>query len=413
MYTLVSAIGVLKAPGSRWTNLSIGNVPVYQLFTTYRKVYITLSNVFLDNPIVADLESLRLNYSAFTGTFNSLLTSLGNTTIPAVSQPPVLNPKYAQYSDAFRAGYKIQTVNLSMTNNNNLLPSEKTSLKISRPNPETDMSLVYNSCLLSVNGFLHRLDYDGTYAYGIEAASSMLKSHKNLVGLLSFRELGAVQTVPITDSMIFKQSLLIGLKDRIYVKLNQDVSNKTVILSLGGYLVFVDGSSLWQSGESTFAINIAALPFVERYFESKPFINFDSLDLPVSTDNPDLVNISELLSDTVLTKFLKLPQTFFCIINTPQIFTNRVAIKKTGIPTKYTSFTEPKYPMIVGNGKIAEYWKVYEDGQWAISAANSFINDKVFSSVPESQLNNVGNANIPGSKHSNSEAYLLEIGKDF
>jgi len=413
MYVLISALGVSKAQGSRWGSLNIGEVLVSQLFANYRKVYATLSNIYLDEPISIDLESLRNDHSFFVGTFNQLLTSLGTTTLTQTTIPPVLNPKYAIYSDAFRAGYKVEPVNVLTSHTANLPPSDKTSLRIIRTDPVTDMELFFKHCLVTVNGFFHQTDFDGEFAYAIDANNSKLKSHQNQIGFLSFLNIGQIESVPITEQMIYKQADESTLSKRTYIKLNKDITNKTVLLVLGGYLLFPDNKSIIQSGEDVFSIDIGKMPFVERYFEGAKYLNYDRLGLPVSDNNIEATNLNDLMSDEVLTKYFTMPQSFFVIVDTPALFTNKVPIKSTGLPGMFIGYKEPIYPLIVSNGRVAEYWKEHEDGQWAVNVYDSYLHNKVLSTIPVAKLTTFSDADVPERTIRNSSGYLLEIGKEF
>lgn len=413
MYVLVKAIGVEKIQGARYAPIDVTAIPVYQIFNTYRKAYFTLSNVFLDAPVDIELSSLREKYSSFQGSFEDLLVVVGNNTLEVTTIAPVLDPKYATYSDAFRAGYKIEALNILAAFDAALPPSSKTSLRISRTKPVTDMELFFKNCIVSINGFFHRTDYDGTHAYVVEGNSSKIKSHQNQMGFLSFLNIGEIENVPITTDMLFKQSPQSQYKNKVYVKLGRDITDKTVILVLGGYLMFIDNKSLKQSGNDVFIVDINYVPFIERFFEAMPYLDYDALGLPVNVDDVTAVDVNQLLTDDVLTKYFTMPQSFFCIVDTPEIFTNRIAVKSSGLPGMFIGYQEPKYPLVVSNGKVAEYWKSYEDGQWAINVHDSYLHNRVFSTVPVDTLGVVTSANVPATRVTNSSGYLLEIGKDF
>jgi len=275
------------------------------------------------------------------------------------------------------------------------------------------MERFHKSCLVSINGFFHRTDYDGTYAYVVDGNSSKIKSQQNQMGFLSFNNLGSIECVPIDKNMIYKQSAESTFSNRTYIKLNKDITNKSVFMVLGGYLVFLDGKTLKLSGEDVFTLDIGSIPFVERFFEAMPYLDYDKLGLPASQNNPSALDLRELLSDEVMTKYLTMPQTFFCIIDTPEIFMNRISVKSTNLPGMFIGYKEPKYPLIVSNGRVAEYWKTFEDGQWAMNVYDSYLHNKVFSTIPESSRQVIGDADEPSLRVRNSTGYLLEIGKDF
>lgn len=413
MYVLNSAVGVLKFQGARYKSVDISAVAIKDLLSLYRAMYIKLTNNQLSGFFTISLEQFRTTHTFYTGTIGDYLSSLGNATLTTLVQPVTLNPKYVYYEDAIRAGYKMTPVNILAANDAEQPASARTSIRITRPGYTTDMEVFYKNCLVTVNGFFHRTDYDGTSAYAIEGNSSRLKSHANQVGLHSFRSVGEIEQVPITPSMIFKEASDSLLKTRCYIKLNKNLTNKTVILVLGGYMLFIDGNSFWQQGDDIFGLDFQRLPYVERYLEAAPYVNFDSLDLPHNSSNPSSISVNDLMSDATITKYLGLAQSFFVIVSTPEMFRNKITIKPTGTPGCFIGYKDPIYPLFTGLGKVSEYWKVYEDGQWAINCANSVRTNRVASTIPVSTLNVVTDNNVPNRPGRPSTGYLLEMGRDF
>lgn len=412
-YVLQSAIGVKKAAGSRWSSVNITTIPLNVLFEQYRAMYITLSNNQLANPVSIDFEILRANYFGFTGTIANYITNIGNTTITPTVIPPVLNPKYAIYSDAFRAGYKFKAVDILAPNNDEIYPNDRTSLQITRPKIATDMEVFHKNCIVSVNGFWHRTDFGLLHGYVLGGSSARFKSRENKIGILSFRELGQIECVPIIDTMIYPQAVGALLKDRTYIKLNKDLTNKTVMLVLGGYLLFIDSSSFWQTGADVFALDFQNMPLLERFFEAEPYMDYRNLGLPFSTTAPGTVSINDLYSDAVLRRYMKMNQSFFVILDTPQIFTNKIHLRGSGLPGMFVSYRDPIYPLFVSTGRVAEYWKTKEDSQWSVSVADSYLHNRVLSTIPREALTLVNNSSTPADPVSDSYGYLLEIGKDY
>lgn len=412
MYVYEKSLVISKNLGSKWEDVNLSEIKLIDIFSVYRKIYITLSSVYLENPITVDLDTIRVEYVNSQMTINEFLIHIGNRTLIATSVVPNLETNYAIFSDAFRAGYKVELQNIYNANSANLPLSEKTSLRLSRPNPDTDMQVLYDHCMVSINGYFHMTDCDGDYAYVLDASESMFKSRQNQIGILSFFNIGKIEQVPITIDMISKQSNTVGMKNKTFVKLNKDITNKTVMLVLGGYLLFIDNKSFFQINDDTFAINFGEMPLLERYFESQPYLNLKHLGLPQSTDNMSLVNVEEFYSDVVLTKYLTLKQSFFVVIDSPSIFTNKIYLRPSNLPGMFTAYKEPKYPFFVNNGRIAEYWKTFEDGHWTVNVQDSYLKNSVFSSKPDSELVNVSDSNIPLRTYYNSRGFLLEIGSD-
>jgi hypothetical protein len=78
----------------------------------------------------------------------------------------------------------------------------------------------------------------------------------------------------------------------------------------------------------------------------------------------------------------------------------------------FTAYKDPVYPLFVGNGRIAEYWKTKEDNHWSVTVQDSYLKNRVFSSVKIDTLNNVADAVVTSNQYSNSRGFLLEIGRD-
>ena len=412
MYVYEKSLVINKNLGSKWENIDISNFRLIDIFSIYRKAYITLSNYYLEQPIVVDLDTIRAENVNSVLTLNEFFIHIGNRTLISSSVNPNIKTNYAVFSDAFRAGYKIEPQNIYTASDANLPLADKTSLRLSRPNPETDMKVFADHCMVSINGYFHKTDTDNKYAYVLDATESLFKSKQNQIGVLSFLNIGKIEQIPITANMISKQSNTVGMKNKTFIKLNKDITNKTVMLVLGGYLLFIDNKSFFQINDDTFAINFGEMPLLERYFESQPYLNLKHLGLPQSTDNMSLVNVEEFYSDVVLTKYLTLSQSFFVVIDSPSIFTNKIYLRPSNLPGMFTAYKEPKYPFFVNNGRIAEYWKTFEDGHWTVNVQDSYLKNSVFSSKPESELVNVSDSNVPLKPYYNSRGFLLEIGSD-
>jgi hypothetical protein len=413
MYVFQSALAVSKNIGSQWEIVDISSTKLVDIYTQYRKVYVTLCNIFLVNPIYIDLDELRADYTYSELTLNEMLASIGNRSLPTTNAIPTLSTKYAKFSDAFRAGYKITPLNIYESITSPILPSEKTSLRIERSIPQTDMQVFYKNCLVSINGFFHRTDCDGTYAYALNANESLFKSKQNQIGILSFYDIGEIEQVPITVDMIHKQPNNTPMKNKTYIKLNRDTTGKSIMLVLGGYLLFIDNQSLCQINEDTVSIDFTKMPLLERYFESNPYLNLKDLGLPLNTDNESVINVPEFMSDAVLTKYLMLSQSFFVLVDSTNLFTNKIYIKSSNMPGMFTAYKEPTYPLFVSNGRLAEYWKTYEDGFWSVNVQDSYLKNNVFSSNPSDFLVNISDNRMPCQTFYNSRGFLLEIGSDF
>ena len=161
MYTYVKAIGISRAIGSQWEDISIGNTRVDTIFATYSNIVLELSNPILPTNVYVDLNDLRVEFSVYTGTLSVLLTAMGDRVLQTIPTWPNKSIRFCRYSDAYRSGYAI---NLGLIGQPNIAMTPKSALVdliISRPNYTTNMELLNSHCLVTVNGLLHQTTMDG------------------------------------------------------------------------------------------------------------------------------------------------------------------------------------------------------------------------------------------------------------
>lgn len=411
MYSLVSALTLENTTDAQYTVTDVSNTPINLLYSLYSEVYLTLSNPYLPANVFVNMDDLRTQLAGYSGLISQWLGNIGNMTLPTIAALPTAGVLYARYSDATRAAYKFSLnkigFQIPLNYPSDLLPD----LQISRPGYSTDLTLINKNCLTTVNGFLHPTDSDGTTSYILSGAQTMRRSNNNNVGILSFLDIGTVQTLPIDTTQIYADASSTGstLANKTYLYLNQDITGKTVMLSLGGYLVAPQENIFYQVGNNTFCLHISALPLLERYFESSPYIDLSSLGLDAYPYGPTAINGAQFLSDTVLTKYLQLPQSFWIIVDTPRLIFTPQYIEASKLPGSFISGTIPNNPLIVGYGRMAEYWSVYEDGQYSMHVDNSFLLNYSFSTNPAGNTGNLNSATLPWRPYVQSPGYTLLI----
>lgn len=415
MYTVVSAKGISKQPQSRWGDIDVSSLAVFEIFNSYREVYLTLSANFTPDPIYVDLNVFRIKYSSFTGTIDDMLTDNGNETFETVDEIPTKSTRFALFQDMYRAGYRIDITGRNSTPDSGIPRENKIDLRVYRDQPVTSMQDVYDYCMVCVNGYWHMTDTDGDYLYVHDAAKTAQKSRHNSIGMWSFKNIGKIQHVPITESMIYKQSTDSKLYQKTYIQIDPSINTqgKTVLLVVGGYLVLPNPNIFHPVGNNAFGVWTNRIPLLERFYESRGYLDYDSLGLDNNTTNKSIINVTQFFSDAVLTKYFTMSQSFFVIVDTPEIFTNKLHIENTGFPGMFRSGFEPEYPLITGRGRCSIYWKQREDGLWSINAADSYLNHRLFNDLPNNRKINVAASKPPTGPDTNSSGYLLELGSDF
>lgn len=410
MYSLVSAIGEPLAGGSRWAEVQIGNLPLAQIFATYANVKAVLSNSFLPTNVALDLADIRGEFGGQSLTFDQFLASLGNRSLPTTLELPVLKTRFAKYADGVHAGYKINPIHPLFAANAELPPSELTWLRLTRRN--TDYDLFLRSCLVSVNGFYHQTDADTNGVYVKNGNVSSVLSGRNELGIYSFRELGTLTQIPITESMVYKQLPNQRLRDRAYLDLGVDLTGKTVLLVLGGYLHLMDPKTFYLVSHSTLAIDFNNLPLFERYHESKDIIDLTSLPIERTSRNPSQIGVDDFLSDENITAYLTLSQSFVVLLDNPNIFSERTAVREAPNSHTYISNVRPLYPMVGGYGRVLNYWYTYEDRQYSLTCTTSAKHNYVHNTVDSLKQRTVADSRLPYFQAEPSAGFFLLVGRD-
>lgn len=410
MYTLISAIAKPKNGNGRWTSVSIGQIPVSSLYTQFSEVFAVLSNPFLPAPVSLDLEQIRGTYGGQSITFNALLASLGNLALPTSSTIPRIATKYARYADGMRAGYKLTPIHPTISVTTELPLSEKTNLLLTKPG--VNYATFYKSVMVSINGFFHLTDANAGGVRVVDAMRTKTKANQNQIGLLSFRDIGDLTFKRITPQMVYKQRPEQLLQHRCYVDLGEDVSKKSVMLVLGGYLHVLDPKTFYRVGKSQFAIDFGNLPYLERFYESESRLDLSSLLLEGTPLNIHQASVKQLLSDEVITRYLGLSQSFFVIVDTPEMFAERTSVMSGGFIDTYIARETPLYPLITGLGKVSEYWATYEDYQWNLAVKNAVVEQRVFDTVIARDITSVSDSRLTTDPFRLSTAHFLKIGKD-
>jgi len=410
MYTLISAIAKPFGSGGRWLSVEIGNMPLSAIYTTYTRTLATLSNPLLEKPVCLDLDNIRQQHGGKSLTFNELLASIGNASLPTTAELPVISTQYAKYKDAILAGYKVTPVHPVFAEDAVLPAADKKWLKITHP--RADMAKFHKSCMINVNGYFHYADSDGTASYVVDGMVSQTNSKMNHIGFLNFQHIGDIEYVQIKPEMLYKQHPDDLFKNRCYVDIGKDISKKTVVLVLGGYMHVLDTRTLYRVGDKQVCINMQSLPLLDRYYESRGVLDLSSLQLESTSRNESQISIDNFFSDEVLVRYLTLSQSFFVLIDNPDVFVERAVVHRTKMPGMYISFKEPEFPLILGAGKVTNYWPVYEDGQWSLTCVDSIRKNHSYYTTDPREENSVSDATFPESPGGNSRGIFLMIGSD-
>jgi hypothetical protein len=405
MYTAVSAIGVRLGIDKKWEVITLADWTLQTLYGTFRKVQITLLPPSSTTPVYLDLENVRNVYATFPGTVSYLLTLLGAAALPTTTTGITLNTKTARFKDAFKSGYEIKPVTDANVDDPLLPNTAKNGLRLTRFIPVTNYTYMQSACMVSINGFYHSTQTDGTSGLFVpKGMVSLRKSGQNQVGLLHFGNVGSLQYVPIVTSMVSQVN-----PARPVINLGIDLTGKSVMLVLGGYLHVLDTEIMQRVAASSYRLDFTKVPMLERFFESRKYLDLSMLPVDTTPVNLDQISASDVTSDAFILAYLQLTQSFFVIVDTEQLYIQKHYVKRSGMPDVYTAYQEPRYPLVTGLGRHPEYWSVKEDGQYSLTVYDAVIENKIFNSTQAEFLISVDNANWPSWRGYISQAYLLQL----
>ncbi len=299
----------------------------------------------------------------------------GYTGLPALpwvtASKPTVNFQHTLFTDATQAAYT--RIRVAPTGDPTL-PNPigaKTDLLLSRP--LTDPTLVNEYCLTTVNGLLHYSSILPNYGIRItDGGRSVEVCNKNHVGLISFKNIGSIQQIPITAAMIQQPEPYMNLANEAYINLGVSLVGKTVLMSIGGYLHVLDTTySVVNPVTGYIKVRLKAIDMLYRLFEQQSILNLSSLGLTVDPVNPKAVYLPDLQNPTILTNYLTMSQTFAIVLNGTGIYTARNRIQYGTLPGLYIAFSEPQYIMQGTSGSLLEYVSTPDNGQYSLNVEDN------------------------------------------
>ncbi len=363
MYVYIKAVLREGAPNSQYREVDIRQLRLSDILKRFVDGYIHLTHSNVTSPFfvpINDLRGMELPYGE-----NPFLIWLGQITtvaLPTYDAEPKYVTSMVRYADALLAGFQLKRVQpITLESGPNFPPKLLTDLLLTKDG-YSGQSLL-GKFVVTVNGMLHNVGFgrDGVIAYG--GARTIDVSHCNTVGLLSFEEVGKIETVHFDEGKILGGQL----RSEIFLKLGKSLRGKSLLLSIGGYLHVCDAShAIIDQDSGVVRINTPLLDIQRRMMRSLTRIDLSSLGLSAFKLSENAVVRSEALNNIMLRKYLTLPQSFAIIVDTPHLYAKRNLLAKLPIAGYCESSYEPTQPLIDNYGHLLEYWKGGSGKQWAI-----------------------------------------------
>lgn len=420
MYTCERAILRRKGENQRLIEAQVNLTPVRELVTNYDRVYLVLKHSAVANELSLDLHSIPdITFAlAPSVTVDNWLVSLGSQSLPTSNTVPKVTAGVIKSRDLFAASYHAERIHPTAGAGSTLPEGDLTDMLVTRP--DTDYQKVFEHSLWTVNGLFHYADYSSRGLQIKDGGRSTRFANRNQLGLHSTLAVGKVKTYPITDAMIKAASknvlgddpLLNGVILRL---VDEDLSNKIVMLSLAGILHFAN-NRYRVTGDQTILVEWWKMPVMEMFYNTRDLIDLSSFEetlLPSRAESGTL-DLNQANLDISIRAFLKLPQSFIITIEADNFFYNRLPVEQTALPGRYYFSERPKYPLQLENGLIPEYMTYDDWGQYVIAVDRNMVNRYIHNTRPYKTEGNF----VTGGRESSrpeffADAYLLEMGTEF
>lgn len=357
MYHVKHAYGHTGARLSAWEPISEPERLTGILAMQYREMWLILTHDDLPHELALNFESIQ-DQLGMTQTLSEFLVANEDRALPTQAQLPYIKTGSLLYEDAYRARFTVGIVN-EFTSQTHAIYDDNHWVTLERQ--DLDTKKAYEHCLVSINGFIHPTDYDVNKLYVQGAVESSLISERAEVGIYSFEQIGKLVFVPITDD-ILSRDVDVALKERTIFKTELDLTRYTPAISLGGYLHVADPRVLRSVGDGLLQLDWSSVPLVKRYYESKEYINLESIVLDRHSENAELLNVEQLYSDENLHAYLTLKQSFLIFIDNNQLSKEHLSIERGPTWDRYLGYERHRLPMLSNTGKLVEYWKIEEEG---------------------------------------------------
>ncbi len=358
MYELVRSYARRRRRSDRWVETGLSDVPLKTLSTVYDGVCFIITYPALQGGeralYLRDIAVL-IKDALNSDTIQDWLTKQGNKSLPVKEDIPTFKPKYVRYINAWYGNYQLDPMGPSRRLEPDKSKYDKDDVFIRHD--KLDGPTLRKQAMVSVNGFFHFAEYmpDGILVH--HANRSILKANHNQIGIHSFRDVGEINYIPVTDEMIFNQSSGDPLSDGVYVDLPgvpTDYKDKTILFVFNGYLHTL-GNGYRRVGEKTFRLELSRQMMLERYYQSREFMDMDDIPLTKYQGDDNLVSVNEFHRDEVIRWFLNRSQTFFVVVDVASMFSELEPVENVKLPGRFMDFQNSDFPLVGVYGKGLEY----------------------------------------------------------
>lgn len=375
MYQYVRAFLRKRGKNQTWQSVDISGMLVINMLHDYIDGYVTLTNSAIGaGEFYIDIVQLKQFHTPYVGslTFNDWIHTTGFPILPTLPEEPQFVVSNILYSDANQANYRLRgcrpdiipvtpEFEFYIDNHVDVLPlEERTDLAMLKDG--CDVHLLQRTALISINGFYHYAFPRGIELQVADGSKNLLRRQTPDIGITSFASIGELQQLRIMPEMVLTGNPLEPTTNYqyqygMYIATGVDMTNKSVMLSLGGYLHVEDDTfDIVNKEQGVIKVNFNRLNMPQRIFETERVLDLSALHLTRSAVREGSVSVPELYSNAALLRYITMPQSFVIVVDTPSLYRSKTMIEHTSIPGVYDCPTEPLYPLKTRYGRLVNYW---------------------------------------------------------
>lgn len=411
MYLLKSSVCLERTIGAQWTNVDLSEVLIGSAYQQYKNFFLILSHPSSPDDLYVDMSQVAVEAYSFNGTITEWLRYIGDNALPFVSDVPSTKRKFVKYANAVQAGYITNFAKMGYNYTSRMPGGSLTDISLQRDQFKTNMELIGKGCLVTVNGVIHRTASNDKKAYAIEGGTTVRHSNNTAIGIISFLDIGKLTQVSLDPAKILPVDNETYPSDSVVITLDEelDLENKSFFLVLMGSFVFINGNSFKQIGERSFLLHLSLLNYEERLMDAHKLIDLSPAGFTAPNNAPSFFSFDEIRSLEGVRKILTLSQSFFVILDTPNLYIEKHGILKASFPGQFRSYTDPVYPLMVNGGRMVDYWKVEENGVWTVDVTDSYYRRYVLSEGDRDRAHFASDALDTTRRYEHGEGHFLEI----
>jgi hypothetical protein len=410
MYQYITSLSLTTSISAQWQTTDVVDMALSLMYTKYRQTYLTVKESITGNQFYVPMDAYRTALATSSSTVGQWLESMSGVTLETIPELPNKDLASAKYANAILSGYKIELAKAGYGYTEAMPVTELVDLALTRPQYQTNLSLIHTHCLTKVNGYYHRTAYDGTKAFILDGGVTAAMKRCSHTGIVSFLDIGSIEERQLTAEDFMSLTEGAPLREGVIINLPPEAEGKSIIFILGGYMIQPEESVFFPNSPTSWVLNIQGLPYFQRIFESRKEIDLSSLKLESLDTNKDHALVQEsLLSDEVISAYLQLSQTYIAIVDTPELYYDRIHVRVSNIPGLITSYQEPDYPLVMGYGKQVEYSKIQETQYWALRVADAWYKQFAFNTAPTRNVKVLTDHWVTWKPYLRTDGYMLNI----